>query len=163
MTLVKLGLAFLLLWIMVAVFYYLWALTFDISTIGQMPQRSSIYDRNGTFYSRTIGENRVVVHYNQVSPNFVNALISREDSRFYEHHGIDPVGIARAAIRNLLFGGMKQGASTITQQLARNSFPLGGKTFNRKFLEAAMAFRIEMEMSKEQILELYMNLSLIHI
>ena len=157
MTLIKLGLAFLLLWIMVAVFYYLWALTFDISTIGQMPQRSSIYDRNGTFYSRTVGENRVVVHYDQVSPNFVNALISREDSRFYEHHGIDPLGIARAAIRNLLFGGMKQGASTITQQLARNSFPLGGKTFNRKFLEAAMAFRIEMEMSKEQILELYMN------
>ena len=156
-TLIKLLAAVLLLWLLVALFYYLWALTFDLSTIGQMPQRSAIYDRNGTFYSRTVGENRVMVHYNQVSQNFVNALISREDSRFYEHHGVDPLGIVRAAIRNLLFGGMKQGASTITQQLARNSFPLGGKTFNRKFLEAAMAFRIEMEMSKEQILELYMN------
>lgn len=156
-TLIKLAFAALLLWLLVALFYYLWALTFDISTIGQMPQRSAIYDRNGTFYSRTIGENRVVIPYNSVSLNFVNALISREDSRFYEHHGVDPFGIVRAAIRNLLFGGMKQGASTITQQLARNSFPLGGKTFNRKFLEAAMAFRIEMEMSKEQILELYMN------
>ena len=142
---------------LIGLVYYLWALTFDISTIGQMPQRSSIYDRTGIFYSRTIGENRIVVPYEKVSPYFVNALISREDSRFYEHHGIDPVGIARAAVRNLLFGGMKQGASTITQQLARNSFPLGGKTFNRKFLEAAMAFRIEMEMSKEKILELYMN------
>lgn len=142
---------------LIGLVYYLWALTFDISTIGQMPQRSSIYDRTGIFYSRTIGENRIVVPYEKVSPNFVNALISREDSRFYEHHGIDPVGIARAAVRNLLLGGMKQGASTITQQLARNSFPLGGKTFNRKFLEAAMAFRIEMEMSKEKILELYMN------
>ena len=142
---------------LIGLVYYLWALTFDISTIGQMPQRSAIYDRNGTFYSRTVGENRVVVPYEKVSPNFVNALISREDSRFYEHHGVDPLGIARAAVRNLLFGGMKQGASTITQQLARNSFPLGGKTFNRKFLEAAMAFRIEMEMSKEKILELYMN------
>jgi len=156
-TLIKLGFAALLFWMLIGLVYYLWALTFDISTIGQMPQRSSIYDRNGTFYSRTVGENRVVVPYERVSPNFVNALISREDSRFYEHHGIDPLGIARAAIRNLLFGGMKQGASTITQQLARNSFPLGGKTFNRKFLEAAMAFRIEMEMSKEKILELYMN------
>jgi penicillin-binding protein 1A len=156
-TLIKLGLAALLLWMLVGLVYYLWALNFDLSTIGQMPQRSGIYDRNGTFYSRTIGENRVVVPYEKVSPNFVNALISREDSRFYEHHGIDPLGIARAAVRNLLFGGMKQGASTITQQLARNSFPLGGKTFNRKFLEAAMAFRIEMEMSKEKILELYMN------
>jgi penicillin-binding protein 1A len=156
-TLIKLGFAALLFWILIALFYYLWALTFDISTIGRMPQRSSIYDRNGTFYSRTVGENRVVVPYSQVSQNFVNALISREDSRFYEHHGIDPIGIARAAVRNLLFGGMKQGASTITQQLARNSFPLGGKNFNRKFLEAAMAFRIEMELGKEQILELYMN------
>jgi penicillin-binding protein 1A len=156
-TLIKLGFAALLFWMLIGLFYYLWALTFDISTIGQMPQRSAIYDRTGIFYSRTVGENRVVVPYEKVSPNFVNALISREDSRFYEHHGIDPLGIARAAIRNLLLGGMKQGASTITQQLARNSFPLGGKNFNRKFLEAAMAFRIEMEMSKEKILELYMN------
>ena len=149
--------AALLLWLLVGLFYYLWALTFDLSTIGQMPQRSAIYDRNGTFYSRTIGENRVMVRYNQVSMNFVKALISREDSRFYDHYGVDPVGIAHAAVRNLLFGGMKEGASTITQQLARNSFPLGGRNFNRKFLEAAMAFRIEMEMSKEQILEHYMN------
>ena len=156
-TLIKLGFAALLLWVLVGVLYYLWALTFDLSTIGQMPQRSAIYDRTGTFYSRTMGENRVVVPYDGVSPNFVKALISREDSRFYEHRGIDPLGIARAAVRNLLIGGMKEGASTITQQLARNSFPLGGKTFNRKFLEAAMAFRIEMEMTKEKILELYMN------
>ena len=156
-TLIKLGFAALLVWALVGVFYYLWALTFDISTIGRMPQRSEIYDRSGTLYSRTMGENRLVVPYDAVSPNFVKALISREDSRFYEHRGIDPLGIARAAVRNLLFGGMKEGASTITQQLARNSFPLGGKTFNRKFLEAAMAFRIEMEMDKEKILELYMN------
>ena len=158
LTLIKLGFAALLLWALAGVVYYLWALTFDLSTIGQMPQRSEIYDRNGTFYSRTMGENRVVVSYEQVSPNFVKALISREDSRFYEHKGIDPIGIARAAVRNLIFGGMKEGASTITQQLARNSYDLGGrKDFNRKFLEAAMAFRIEMEMSKEKILELYMN------
>jgi penicillin-binding protein 1A len=156
-TLIKLGFAALLFWGLIGLFYYLWALTFDLTTIGQMPQRSSIYDRTGTFYSRTMGENRVVVPYDGVSPNFVKALISREDSRFYEHRGVDPLGIARAAVRNLLFGSMKEGASTITQQLARNSFPLGGKTFNRKFLEAAMAFRIEMEMTKEKILELYMN------
>jgi penicillin-binding protein 1A len=157
-TLIKLGFAALLIWGMVGLYYYVWALTFDLSTIGQMLQRSEIYDRTGTFYSRTAGENRIMVPYEKVSPNFVNALISREDSRFFEHHGIDPLGIARAAVRNLLFGGMKEGASTITQQLARNSFKLGGrKDFNRKFLEAAMAFRLEMELSKEKILELYMN------
>lgn len=157
LTLLKLGFAALLLWMLVGLFYYLRALTYDLSTIGQMPQISKIFDRNGTFYSRTIGENRVLVPYDKVSMNFVKALISREDTRFYEHHGVDPVGIARAAVSNLLFGGMKQGASTITQQLARNSFPLGGKTMDRKFLEAAMAFRIEMELTKEKILELYMN------
>lgn len=156
-SLLKLGMAALLLWLLVALFYYLWALTFDLTTIGQMPQRSAIHDRAGTLYSRTVGENRVVVPYEKVSMNFVKALVSREDSRFYEHHGIDPIGIARAVVRNLLLGGMKQGASTITQQLARNSFPLGGRNFNRKFLEAAMAFRIEMELTKEKILELYMN------
>ncbi|MEI6323093.1 MAG: PBP1A family penicillin-binding protein [bacterium] len=155
--LIKLGLAALLLWVLVGLFYYLWALTFDLTTIGQMPQRSAIYDRTGTFYSRTAGENRLVVPYSKVSPNFVNALISREDARFYEHHGVDPIGVVRAVARNLLLGGMKQGGSTITQQLARNAFPLGGRTFNRKFLEAAMAFRLEMELSKEQILENYMN------
>ncbi len=157
MALIKLGLAALLLWALVGLFYYLWALTFDLTTIGQMPQRSAIYDRTGTFYSRTAGENRLVVPYSKVSPNFVNALISREDARFYEHHGVDPIGVVRAIARNLLLGGMKQGGSTITQQLARNAFPLGGRTFNRKFLEAAMAFRLEMELSKEQILENYMN------
>ena len=57
-TLIKLGFAALLLWGLIGVFYYLWALTFDLSTIGQMPQRSAIYDRTGTFYSRTMGENR---------------------------------------------------------------------------------------------------------
>lgn len=155
--LIKFSFAALLLWLLVGLFYYLWALTFDLSIIGQMPQRSSIYDRTGAFYSRTVGENRVVIPYAKVSPNFINALISREDSRFYEHHGVDPIGVVRAIARNLFLGGMKQGGSTITQQLARNSFSLGGRTFNRKFLEAAMAFRIEMELSKEHILENYMN------
>lgn len=153
----KFLIAFLLLWALIASFYYLWALTFDLSKIGQMSQRSLIYDRNGAIYSIAGGENRQVVPFDQVSNNFVNALISREDARFYQHHGVDPLGIARAAVRNLLLGGVRQGGSTITQQLARNSFPLGGHNLHRKLLEAAMAFRIETELSKEKILELYMN------
>lgn len=153
----KFSLASLLLWALIGGFYYLWALTFDLSKIGQMSQRSLIYDRAGAIYSLAGGENRQVVPFDKVSNNFVNALISREDARFYQHHGVDPIGIARAAARNLLLGGVRQGGSTITQQLARNSFPLGGHTFHRKLLEAAMAFRIETELSKEKILELYMN------
>ena len=153
----KLFLALLFFWLLVATFYYLWSLTFNLSKIGQMSQRSLIYDRYGKVYCLAGGENRQIIPFDKVSNYFVNALISREDARFYEHHGIDPIGIARAAIRNLFLGGIRQGGSTITQQLARNSFALGGHTMNRKLLEAAMAFRIETELSKEKILELYMN------
>ncbi|MEO6848626.1 MAG: PBP1A family penicillin-binding protein [Chthoniobacterales bacterium] len=160
LTLLKFAFALLLIWGVIGGFYYAWALTFDLSKIGDMSERSVILDRDGKVYSRLAGENRVVVPFDKVSNYFVNALITREDNHFYYHHGVDPFGIARAIVRNLLFGGMRQGASTITQQLARNSFPSGignGKNFNRKLLEAAMAFRIESEMTKEQILECYMN------
>jgi len=95
--------------------------------------------------------------FDNVSNDFYNALISREDTRFYKHHGIDPIGIARAVVRNLFLGGFREGASTITQQLARNSFPLGGKNLHRKLIEAALAFRIETELTKEEILKAYVN------
>jgi penicillin-binding protein 1A len=153
----KLGFAALVLWALVAGGYYAWALTFDLSAIRDIPQRSVVLDRDGHFYSRMAGENRVVAPFDQISNDFVNALITREDTRFYSHHGIDPIGIARAIVRNFLLGGAREGASTITQQLARNSFPLGGKTLHRKLIEAALAFRIETELTKEQILEAYMN------
>jgi penicillin-binding protein 1A len=156
-TLLKLLFSLVLVWSLIASCYYLWALTFDLTKIGQMSQRSLLYDRYGKVYSLAGGENRQIVPFDKVSNYFVNALISREDARFYEHHGVDPIGIARAAVRNLFLGGIRQGGSTITQQLARNSFPLGGHNLNRKLLEAAMAFRIETELSKEKILELYMN------
>ncbi len=153
----KLAFAAGILWTLVAAAYYAWALTFDLSVIREIPQRSVALDRNGQFFSRLGSENRVIAPYDQISPKFVEALITREDTRFYSHHGVDPLGIARAIVRNLLLGGVRQGASTITQQLARNSFPLGGKTIHRKLIEAALAFRIETELTKEQILEAYMN------
>ncbi len=153
----KLGFAALLLWSLVALAYYGWALTFDLATIRDMPQRSVVLDRNGQVYSRLAGENRIVAPFDKISPFFVEALITREDTRFYSHRGVDPIGIARAIVRNLLLGGAREGASTLTQQLARNSFPLGGKTLHRKLIEAALAFRIETELTKEEILAAYMN------
>ncbi|MFV0337233.1 MAG: transglycosylase domain-containing protein [Chthoniobacterales bacterium] len=128
-----------------------------MNSIDQMPERSVVYDRHGKFFSRLSGENRKVVPFDQVSNDFINALLAREDSRFYNHVGVDPIGIARALVRNLLLGGIRQGGSTISQQLARNIFPLGGKNFHRNLLEAALSFRIETELSKERILECYMN------
>ena len=156
-SLFKIGLVTLLLWSCVGGLYYLWALTFDLKGIHYMNERSVIFDHHGKYYSRLAGENREVVPFDKVSNDFVNALISREDTRFYQHHWVDPIGVARAVVRNLLLGGFREGASTITQQLARNSFPLGGKNLHRKCIEAALAFRIETELTKEEILEAYMN------
>lgn len=153
----KAGLLLVLLWTVIALIFYAWALTFDLKAIVDIPERSLIYDKDGKVYSRLAGENRVVVPFDKVSNDFVNALLAREDTRFYSHHGIDPIGIARAIARNFIARGFRQGASTITQQLARNSFPLGGKTLGRKLIEGALAYRIETELSKEEILEAYMN------
>jgi len=153
----KVAVVVFLLWAVVTLFFYAWSLTFDLKTISDMPQRSSVYDKDGNFYSRLAGENRIVVPFDKISNNFVNAVLAREDTRFYYHHGIDPIGIARAIVRNFIAGGFREGASTLTQQLARNSFPLGGKNLIRKMIEAALAHRIETELTKEQILEAYMN------
>lgn len=153
----KVGLVAVALWAVIGLAYYAWALTFDLKVIHNIPQRSAVYDRNGKYYSRLAGENRIVVPFDKISNDFVNALLAREDRRFYSHHGIDPIGILRAIVRNFVQGGFREGASTLTQQLARNSFPLGGKNFHRKLIEAALAYRIETELSKEEILEAYMN------
>ncbi len=139
-------------------FYALWAGSFDLKKLGEMPQRAVVYDLDGNPYSNLrMGENRVTVPINKVSPDFLHALVAREDTRFYQHHGVDPHGIARAIVRNITRHRAAEGASTLTQQLARNSLPLGGKTLNRKILEAFVAARIERHFTKQQILELYVN------
>ena len=153
----RLVLACVLLWALIGGFYLAWAWTFDLGQVGRIPESSLVIDRNGEIYTRLAGENRRTVPISSVSPYFIRALVAREDSRFFEHFGIDPVGIARAALRNLSAGGVRQGGSTLTQQLARNSFPLGGQTIHRKILEAALALRMEAVLSKEEILTHYMN------
>jgi penicillin-binding protein 1A len=122
-----------------------------------MPERNTVFDVDGKIYSRLAGANRVRVALNEVSPFFVDALLAREDTRFFEHGGIDWRGIARALYRDIMSASTKEGASSITQQLARNSLPLGGRTLSRKILEAMVALRIEKDFTKQQILELYIN------
>ena len=147
----------LVLLALLVVVYGFWASSYDISQVKEIPQRSMVYDMNGQLYSRLQGENRIVVKRGEVSKNFVEALLVREDARFFSHHGVDPVGIIRALVRNVGSGSARQGASTLTQQLARNTFPLGGRNVHRKLLEAFVAMRIEQHYSKEEILEHYMN------
>ncbi len=138
-------------------FYAVWAQTFDLKRLGTMPERNTVFDVDGKIYSRLAGANRLKVPLKQVSPLFIKALLAREDTRFYEHGGIDWRGVARAFYRDVTSGSVKEGASSITQQLARNSLPLGGRTISRKLLEAMVALRIERELTKDQILELYVN------
>src|SRR5258707_11469426 len=141
----------------VFLFYGTWAQTYDMKNVGEMPERNTVYDVDGKIYSRLAGANRLKVSLSEVSPFFITAVLAREDSRFYDHKGIDWRGIMRALVRDVTSGSAKEGASSITQQLARNSLPLGGRTLSRKILEAMVALRIEKDFTKQQIIELYMN------
>lgn len=102
-------------------------------------------------------ERRAVVHIQDVPDVMKQAILSAEDDRFYQHGGIDYIGIFRAAAANLVGGGKRQGASTITQQVARNFFLTGEKTYTRKLYEVLLSFKIENNLSKDQIFELYIN------
>ncbi|MEN9775320.1 MAG: hypothetical protein RL322_2390 [Pseudomonadota bacterium] len=102
-------------------------------------------------------ERRTFVPIADVPAAMKNAIVAAEDSRFFEHVGIDLIGVARAALVNLSSGGTEQGASTITMQLAREFFLSPERTYTRKLVEVLIALRIEDTLSKEQILELYIN------
>jgi len=102
-------------------------------------------------------ERRAVVAINDVPDIMKQAILAAEDDRFYQHSGIDYTSIIRAASSNLWSGGKRQGASTITQQVARNFFLTTEKTYTRKLYEALLSFKIESSLSKDQILELYIN------
>ncbi|MDR0996955.1 MAG: transglycosylase domain-containing protein, partial [Zoogloeaceae bacterium] len=115
-----------------------------------------VYDRDGKQIGEFGEERRDLVRIGDVPQVMKNAILAAEDDDFYQHHGIDPRGILRALYVNLS-GGRKQGASTITQQVARNFFLSNERTLSRKFYEALLAFRIESHFTKDQILELYIN------
>src|SRR5918996_1678869 len=116
-----------------------------------------IYTADGVQIGEFGEERRAVVAIAEVPAALKKAIIAAEDERFYEHAGIDYVGVMRAAYANLIAGGRRQGASTITMQVARNFFLSSEKTLTRKLYEALLAFKIEHSLTKEQILELYVN------
>src|SRR5215467_11688280 len=122
-----------------------------------MESASVILDRNGKIFGQIYVENRETVPYEKLPPDLINAVVAVEDAKFYEHHGYDLLGIIRAALKNVVAGHVRQGGSTITQQLARNSFSLKERTYRRKLLEIFVARRIEDNFNKQKILELYLN------
>ncbi len=116
-----------------------------------------VYTAEGVLIGEFGEERRAVVSIKDVPPVLKQAILAAEDERFYQHTGIDYMGVMRAAWSNLTSGGRRQGASTITMQVARNFFLSSEKTLTRKLYEALLAFKIEHSLSKDQILELYVN------
>ena len=116
-----------------------------------------VFSADGVLIGEFGEERRQVVRIADVPPVMKQAVLAAEDARFFDHVGIDLVGIARAAVTNVLSGGVEQGASTITQQLARNFYLSNERTLTRKIYEILLALRIEENLTKEQILEVYFN------
>ncbi|HEY8069760.1 MAG TPA: penicillin-binding protein 1A [Burkholderiales bacterium] len=116
-----------------------------------------VYTAEGALIGEFGEERRSLVSIKEVPEQLKFAILSAEDERFYQHTGIDYLGVARAAYANLVQGGRRQGASTITMQVARNFFLSSEKTLTRKLYEALLAFKIENNLQKDQILELYIN------
>jgi penicillin-binding protein 1A len=152
--------------VVLGIFYHMRAKHFDLEKVAEMPERTIILDRNDREIGRIHGEKRDIVGLNDVALPFRMAILAREDERFESHGGVDLLGIGRAILRNLKDTEFTQGASTITMQLSRNTYPLYSKALDwapplreldRKFLEMALTYRIEGYYSKDEILEHYVN------
>lgn len=116
-----------------------------------------IYSDEGLLIGEFGAERRNVVSISEVPAHLKQAILAAEDDRFYDHGGVDYMGVLRAAYSNFTAGTVRQGASTITMQVARNFFLTPEKTLTRKFSEVLLAFKIEQNLSKDKILELYIN------
>ena len=118
---------------------------------------SKVYDRHGRLIGDLFSHRKIWVASDQISPYLKQAVIATEDTRFYRHFGLDPIGIGRAVVQTLSPGGIKQGGSTITQQLAKVSLLTYDRTITRKLQDMFYALLIERTYTKDEILELYLN------
>ena len=124
------------------------------------PVSSKVYSGNGDLVADFSKEKRIFVPYGSIPKNVINAFLSAEDKNFFSHPGVDAKGVLRAIVnnvKNVLTSKRLEGASTITQQVAKNFLLTNEVSLNRKIKEAILAFRIERALSKERILELYLN------
>src|SRR5271165_7680146 len=133
------------------------AAEFDLGKLDAVESASVVYDRYGQVFGKIFIQNREQVGLDLISPYLVDAVIAAEDNRFYEHSGVDFFGMFRALLKNTQAGRIRQGASTVTQQLARNVFDLRDRTYDRKILEVFLAMRLERFVPKKKIMELYLN------
>jgi penicillin-binding protein 1A len=150
-------LGFGIYWLVLAADLSQQAASYDLRELEKMESASVIVDRNDKIFGQIYVENRETIPYDQLPRDLINAVVAMEDTKFYQHSGYDLFGIIRAALKNFTAGGVKQGASTVTQQLARNTFALRERTFRRKLVEIFLARRIEQQFGKQKIMELYLN------
>jgi len=120
-------------------------------------QGTKVYSEDGTLIGEFKIQKGIYIPFNKMPKHLIDAVVATEDSRFWKHKGIDYIGIGRALITDILHMSLKEGGSTITQQLAKIMFLTPEKTISRKIKEAYLAMKIEKELSKEKILELYLN------
>ena len=151
------ALAAALVFVFAAVIVYPTLPSLEVLTDYQPKVPLRIYSSEGLLIGEFGEERRAVVSIDAVPKSMREAILAAEDERFYQHGGVDYVGVIRAAISNFMYGGARQGASTITMQVARNFFLSKEKTLTRKFNEMLLAFKIEHILTKDQILELYVN------
>ena len=121
---------------------------------------SKVYSGDGDLIQDFSSEKRIFIPYNSIPPKVINSFLSAEDKNFFDHPGVDAKGVLRAVIKNfsnIINSRRLEGASTITQQVAKNFLLSNEVSLNRKLKEAILAFRIERSLSKERILELYLN------
>ncbi|MAS92852.1 MAG: hypothetical protein CMO55_06605 [Verrucomicrobiales bacterium] len=137
--------------------YYQRAQNVNLADVSSFGASGVVLDQGGKVIGSLNPDGRFLLGKGEVPETFKMALLAAEDSRFYQHNGFDPQGIARAMVANVKEGGISQGGSTITQQLARNSADIGGRTLDRKLVELFLSFRIEEAFSKEEILTHYAN------
>lgn len=153
----RLGIGALIAFLALAFFYFLQSSKFDLDEIAAIPARTTILDRDGSEIEVGWGTNRRLARRQDLPDFMIQCLEAREDARFYEHSGVDYRGLARATIRNIKDRDFTQGASTLTMQLARNTFEMRAKSIHRKLLEIALTLRIEQRYSKDEILTHYLN------
>jgi penicillin-binding protein 1A len=138
-------------------YYFMLAMRFDMGEVAKLPAGTTFYDRSGAEIVAPGGAGRKLVTRKDIPDFLVKSLRAREDARFFEHHGVDFRGLARATLRNLKDRDFTQGASTLSMQLARNSFKMKQKSMHRKFLEIALTLRLESRYTKDEILTHYLN------
>src|SRR3972149_3841300 len=141
------------------IYFYIFAGLPNLSTLDDYKPNlvTKVYSRDGRVVAEFYIERRGVIPMEKVPSHLIHAFLAAEDAHFYEHGGLDYLGIMRAMYKNVIAGRIVQGGSTITQQVAKSFFLTSERKLSRKIREAIMAYRIEKNLNKEEILHLYLN------